>query len=160
MEFLKEVLTPELYQSLENALKGNDKIKLGNLASGEYVSKRKLDDEAQKANDFATQIAERDKQIAELTKSAGMTEELKKQIEDLQKANKAAGEDYQKKLAKQEFDYALSSELKDTYKAKDVLSVMPHLKTDAIVFKDGKFNGLAEQMTELKIIRNHIILMC
>lgn len=43
MEFLKPVLGDELYVQLETALKGNDKIKLANLADGGYVAKDKFD---------------------------------------------------------------------------------------------------------------------
>lgn len=149
MEFLKQHLTPELYQSLETALKGNDKIKLTNLADGEFVSKAKFDAELGKVTDLTTQIADRDKQITELGKMSGINEELKGKITELESANKTSNEEWKNKLAKQAFDFALSSELKDTYKAKDIVSVMPHLKTDAITFADGKFTGLSEQMTEL-----------
>lgn len=45
MEFLKEILGDDLYTQVETKLKGNDKVKLANLASGEYVSKSKYDDE-------------------------------------------------------------------------------------------------------------------
>ena len=44
MEWLKEFLGDELYSQVEAKLKGNDKVKLANLASGEYVSKSKFDD--------------------------------------------------------------------------------------------------------------------
>ena len=44
MEFLKEYLGDELYSQVEAKLKDNDKVKLANLASGEYVSKSKYDD--------------------------------------------------------------------------------------------------------------------
>ena len=44
MEFLKEFLGDELYAQVEAKLKGNDKVKIANLASGEYVSKSKYDD--------------------------------------------------------------------------------------------------------------------
>ena len=47
MEFLKEILGEELYSQVEAKLKGNDKVKLANLASGEYVSKSKFDDKVQ-----------------------------------------------------------------------------------------------------------------
>lgn len=78
MEFLKQHIPAELYQQLEQALKGNDKVKLGNLADGSYVSKHKFDDEAQKVMDLTAQIAERDKQIANLGKYATDNEELQR----------------------------------------------------------------------------------
>lgn len=149
MEFLKQHISTELYRQLEEALKDNDKVKLGNLADGSYVSKRKFDDEAQKVSDLTAQIEERDKQIASLGKSASDSEELQKQIKQLQEANDAASREWQAKIDKQAFDFALSTELKDKYHAKDVLSVLPHLKSDAISLKDGKFLGLDEQMKEL-----------
>lgn len=43
MEFLKPILGDELYAQVEAALKGNDKIKLVNLADGGYVAKDKFD---------------------------------------------------------------------------------------------------------------------
>lgn len=61
MEFLKQHISEELYRQLEQALSGNDKVKLGNLADGTYVSKRKYDDEAQKVSELTAQIAERDR---------------------------------------------------------------------------------------------------
>lgn len=149
MEFLKQHISTELYQQLEEALKGNDKVKLGNLADGSYVSKRKYDDEAQKVADLTAQIAERDKQIVSLGKSASDNDELQKQIKALQEANDITTKEWQAKIEKQAFDFALTSELKDRYRAKDVLSVMPHLNTEAISYKDGKLLGLDEQMTEI-----------
>ena len=61
MEFLKEFLGDELYSQVEAKLKGNDKVKLANLASGEYVSKGKYDDkvdELDKANVTITSLNE------------------------------------------------------------------------------------------------------
>lgn len=42
MEFLKPVLGETLYQQVEQKLKGQKDIKLANLASGQYVDKRKF----------------------------------------------------------------------------------------------------------------------
>lgn len=57
MEFLKEYLGDELYAQVEAKLKGNDKVKLANLKSGEYTSKSKYDDEVAKLETATTQIA-------------------------------------------------------------------------------------------------------
>jgi len=43
MDFLKPVLGDELYAQVETKLKGNDKIKLANLADGGYVDAGKFD---------------------------------------------------------------------------------------------------------------------
>ena len=47
MEFLKGVLTDELYAQVETALKDNKDIKLGNLAKGDYVGKDKFEAQAE-----------------------------------------------------------------------------------------------------------------
>ncbi len=149
MEFLKQHISEELYRQLEQALSGNDKVKLGNLADGTYVSKRKYDDEAQKVSELTAQIAERDRQLESLEQSAGDNARLQAQIKALQEAGDAASRQWQERLDRQAFDFALTAELKDRYRAKDVLSVMPHLNTEAISYKDGKLLGLDEQMTEI-----------
>ena len=43
MEFLINVLGDELYVQVEAVLNGNEKIKLANLADGQYVGKDKFD---------------------------------------------------------------------------------------------------------------------
>lgn len=90
MEFLKEILGEELYSQVEAKLKGNDKVKLVNLASGEYVSKSKFDDKVKElatANQTITSLQE----IADKYKDVDV-DDLKKQI----KNNK---EDYDKQIA-------------------------------------------------------------
>lgn len=57
MDFLKEYLGDELYAQVEAKLKGNEKVKLANLKSGEYVSKLKYDEEVGKVTTANTQIA-------------------------------------------------------------------------------------------------------
>lgn len=57
MDFLKEYLGDELYTQVEAKLKGNDKVKLANLKSGEYVSKLKYEEEVSKLTTANTQIA-------------------------------------------------------------------------------------------------------
>ena len=99
MEFLKEFLTPELYAQVEEALKGKeDKVVLANLKSNDYVSAAKYTAETKKVEDLKAQIAERDRQIAELGKSAGTIEELKTTIADLQKTNAEAAKAFEAKL--------------------------------------------------------------
>lgn len=56
MEWLKEFLGDDLYSQVEAKLKDNEEVKLGNLASGEYVSKSKYDDKIKELNVANTQI--------------------------------------------------------------------------------------------------------
>lgn len=150
MEFLKEILGDALYGQVSEKLKGNDNVKLANLAGGEYVSKAKYEALDEKFKELEKQLTERDTQLETLKKSAKDNEELTKQIKELQSANETAQKDWQAKLAAQERDFAMRETLKNDYKARDVISVIPHLKQDSILFADGKFTGLDEQVKALQ----------
>ena len=53
MEFLKEFLGEDLYNQVAEKLKGNDKVKLVNIADGSYVEKSIYDADIQKAKEEA-----------------------------------------------------------------------------------------------------------
>lgn len=87
MEFLKSVLGDELFtQFVEkiNAHNGDEKnqqkIKLGNLASGDYVSKGKYDSLEQLLNGKNTELETANGLIAELKKGTKGNEELQDKI--------------------------------------------------------------------------------
>lgn len=82
---LTDELITKIVEGVENHYKG-------------WVPKARFDEvnEAKKQAEAALQ--ERDKQLAELKKAAGDSEALRKQIEELQAANKKAAEEYQAKL--------------------------------------------------------------
>lgn len=102
MEFLKEILGEELFnQFMEkiNAHNGNEankdkQIKLGNLGTGEYVSKLKYDDIVQQLSGKQTEIDTANGLIAELKKATKGDEALQgkvtayeTQVAELQKEN-------------------------------------------------------------------------
>ena len=68
-----------------------------------FIPKDKYNEVAEAKKKLETDIQERDKQLEELKKASGTSEELKKQIEQLQADNKKASEGCEK-----ERDYALS----------------------------------------------------
>lgn len=68
MEFLKDVLGEALYAQVEAALKGNDKIKLANLADGQYIDKNKFTALDKEKKALEAQLGERDSEIEELKK--------------------------------------------------------------------------------------------
>ena len=79
MEFLKAILGDNLYEQVEtkiNAYNDNeankDKVKIGNLGSGEYVAKGKHDSELQKIQTLL------DGKTTELDTANGLIAELKK----------------------------------------------------------------------------------
>jgi hypothetical protein len=70
---LKEALGEELYNQVTEKLKGNDKIKLANLADGGYVGKEKFDASESTIADLKQQLTDRDKDIKELKESITLT---------------------------------------------------------------------------------------
>ena len=94
MEWLKELLknkgvADDVIQSVvtsaEEKLKG-------------FIPKHRFDEVNEVKKQLEEQLAERDKQLTELKKSAGDNEELRKQIESLQAENKAKEEEYQARI--------------------------------------------------------------
>ena len=119
MDFLKEVfgegsLTWDEFSSAVTT-KG---FKLADLATGNYVSKKKYDDDlkARQASidDLTNQISTRDTDIANLQKmledskgSATQVEELNAQIAKMQGDYENAKKEYEGKLSKQSYEFAV-----------------------------------------------------
>lgn len=88
MEFLKEILGDELYKQFEtavNAYNGNEankdkQIKLGNLASGEYVGKGKYDALQTLLDGKTTELDTANDLIADLKKGTKGNDELQGKI--------------------------------------------------------------------------------
>lgn len=64
----------------------------------DYIPKYRFDEVNEAKKQLEAQLQERDKQLAELKKAVGENEELRKQIEELQKANKVQAEEYKAKI--------------------------------------------------------------
>lgn len=160
MEFLKELLGEELYSQIESKINehnGNEankdkQVKLGNLATGEYVSKGKFDGIS-----------------AELTSKNSELEKANSLIEDMKKASKG-NEDMQGKITDYETQVAdLQKELLDT-KLKSAVKVAllseNAADVDYLTYKlneklssegkalelddNGSVKGLSDRITELK----------
>lgn len=114
MDFLKGPLGDALYAQVEEALKDSD-IKLANLAGGEYVAKRKLDEVSEQLKTMQTTLAERDTQLDTLK---GLDPEgMKTKIEQLQADNIAAQAASDQKITEYRTDaaaHALSAGIKFT----------------------------------------------
>lgn len=121
MDFLKALfengaLTWEQFVEASNA-KG---FKIANLASGDYVAKKKYEDEVTTLNgtitELNTQIKNRDKDIAGLRKQVedGTTDsttklaDLTTKLETLQKNYDTDKANYEAKLSKQAYEYAVN----------------------------------------------------
>lgn len=155
MDFLKAILSEDLYKQLEaalNAHNGNEankdkQIKLANLASGEYVGKGKYD-----ALDATLKSREQ-----ELTNANGLIEGLKKS----EKGNEALQgkiteyeskmQQLQKQLADTQLDYAIKVGLLEA-KALDVdyLTFKLKEKGELALDDNGKVKGWEDKLAALK----------
>lgn len=94
------------------------------------------------------QISERDSQLKGLKESAKDNEGLTNKITELENANKKASEEYENKIAAMQKTHAIESGVRDA-KAKNVKAVMALIDADKVTFKDGKAEGLTEQLETL-----------
>lgn len=122
----------------------------GDVIDGEYVPKTRFNEVNNELNTAKETIKERDKQIESLGKDSDDIEALKKEKEDLIKANKEAAKEAEKKLAAERKSNAIKLELIDKVHNADV--TMNLLNIDNIVMDDnGKVkSGLKEQLDDLK----------
>lgn len=157
MKILNKLLSDETNAAIDAAIGAELLAQIDELTKSitidagkeKLIPKATFDAERQKVSDYSAQIAERDKQLEAIKKTAGDNAALTAQIKELQTANEMASKEYVDKLVATERDFALKDALKNEYKARDVLSVLPHLKQDAIVYKEGAFTGLKEQVEAL-----------
>lgn len=138
MEFLKEFLGDDLYTQVEAKLKGNDKVKLANLASGEYVSKSKYDDE----------IKAKDTKITELSDTVKKFDGV--DVAKLQQDVKDWEKKYQDDLTSAKKETAIKLAIAEA-KPKSEKALMAFLDTDIVKLNDdGTVTGLKEQLENIK----------
>lgn len=138
MEFLKDVFGDKslTYDEFQGALQDSKDIKLGNLATGEYINKSKYETLKTKFDDVDGRLKTAN------TKLEGYDPEWKNTvIEAEEKANK--------KIQDIEFNYALDSTLSKAG-AKNITAVKALLNKEAITYVNGQFIGLNEQLESIK----------
>jgi len=119
-----------------------------NFLDGAYIPKSRFNEVNEKNKDLSAQIADRDKQLTTLKKAVGDNEQLKAQIEELQKANKEQKEAADARFKDLQMDSAIKLALGDSAQDLDIVSGL--IKRDAIVLgEDGKVSGLKEQVETL-----------
>ena len=122
---------------------------LKEFVEGSYVIKSRYDEAVEETKTLKATITERDKQLVDLKRNAGDNEDLKKQIKDLQEANKAAKEEYDEKMKDMRLSTAI--QLAIAVDAQDVGIVSGLFdKSKLILGDDGKVTGLDEQLAALK----------
>lgn len=121
---------------------------------GNFVPKATFNAERDKNKALTTQVADRDKQIAELGKFKGTAEELQTKVSALENQNKADKEKYEADLLQAEKTAAIRFDIASL--VIDPEDILPKLDQTKIVFKDGKIvSGLKEQLDELKTAKPH-----
>ncbi len=148
LEWLKKILGDNYTEDIDKQV--SEQIGKGFVARADYNAKN----EAHKT--LESQLAERDKQLEDLKKASGDSEALKRQIEELQKANKTAKEEHDKAISDLKFGYALDAALAAA-KVRDSLAVKAHLKQDDLkLSEDGKITGLDSQLEKLKTENDYL----
>ena len=138
MEFLKKILGEELYAQVAAKLEGNDSVKLANLATGEYVSKSKYEDE----------LAVKEKRIQELADTIKNFEgvDVKQLQADVENWKTKYSHDLESARLESAIKLAIAKSGTRSEKA-----LMGMLDRDAIkIDKDGKITGLDEQIEAIK----------
>ena len=154
MEFLKAILGDELFQQVSekiNAYNGDEankdkQVKIGNLGSGEYVSKLKLDD-------VTGQLTNKQ---SELDAANGLIEELKKGTKDKELQGKITAYEsqvtqLQEQLKQTQLDSAIKVALLGA-KANDVDYMTFKLKEKGDLELDdkGQVKGIDDMISGLK----------
>ena len=117
-------------------------------SKNENIDERYSKLKAQKT-DLESQLKERDIQLKDLSKNHKNNEELLNQLEQLQLSNKQAQEEYENKIFKMEFDYALDKGLSSS-RVKDTKLLRALLDMDNIKYQEGKIEGLESQIEAIK----------
>lgn len=143
---LKELLGEELYNQV--TAKAGDKHKIAVVSDGNWIPKDKFNEAITARKTAEDALKERDKQLEELSKTAGTSEELKKQIEALQNENKAAAEKHAAELK----DLTLTGAIKSALAGKvhDEALVAGLFDRSKLVIDGDKVVGLDEQLKGLQ----------
>lgn len=112
------------------------------------AAKSKTTELETKVSELEGQISERDKQLNDLKNSAKDNETLTKKITELEEANTASKTAYENKIADIQKNHAVESGIRDA-KAKNVKAVMALIDMEKISYKEGKLEGLSEQIETL-----------
>ncbi|MBA1336725.1 MAG: phage minor structural GP20 [Firmicutes bacterium] len=113
------------------------------------IPKDKYNEVAEAKKKLEADLQARDTQLEELKKAAGTSEELKKQIEQLQADNKKAAEEWQTKFAQMQLDFAVERAL-TTAKAKNVKAVKALLDMEKVKLDGEQLLGLDDQLKAIK----------
>ncbi|EAK9503774.1 scaffolding protein [Listeria monocytogenes] len=113
------------------------------------AAKQQLSEVEAERDGLKSQLTQRDKDIDDLKKDSGTSEELKKQIEDLQQKNTDLESNYQSEIAETKKNLAIELALASA-KAKNPKAVRALLDNDKLELTDEGLKGLDEQLGALQ----------
>ena len=138
LEFLKGILTDATYDAVVKELDGNDKVKLVNLASGEYVAKAKYD----------ADMSVKDQKINELTDTVKQFDGV--DVKKLQDDVKNWSDKYKKDMADLKLQNAIDLACSEAH-AKNTKMLKSQLDMSIIKLNDdGTLAGYQEQLEKIK----------
>lgn len=140
-EFLDLGLTEEQAEKAEEASKKE--------LSG-FIPKHRFDEINSAKKELDKLVANKDTQLEELKKSAGISEELKTQIEKLQSENKEAAEKYDAKLKEIQINNAISLAINGKVQNNADKLVLSQIDKSKLVLNDSGVVGLKEQLESIK----------
>lgn len=141
---IQELLGEELYkQVMEKA--GENKLAV--VSDGNWIPKDKFNDKLEDIKNLKEQITSRDDQLEELKKVDA--EALQQKIQELQEENNNTKTEYEDKLQKQTFDYALKDALIDA-KVRNPKAAKALLDLESIKLDGDKLLGLDAQINTIK----------
>lgn len=146
MDWLKEILKKAGIE--EGKLEGLIG-EIGKELAKYFIPKDKYNEVAEAKKKLEADIQERDNQLEQLKNAASNNEELKKQIEELQEANRRAAEEWQAKMSQMKLDFAIERAL-TTAKAKNIKAVKALLDMDKVKLDGDQLLGIDEQLKALQ----------
>lgn len=145
LEILKaQGLTDEQINAIQTSMKENKVYETSLENADERYNKLKT-----QKSELDNLLKERDTQLADLSKNNKDNEALLTQIKDLQALNKNQVAEYENKINKMQFDYALDGALAGA-KCKNNKALKALLDMNNIKYQDGKLEGLEDQINSLK----------
>lgn len=148
LELLKGVVSAETYAKLEEETKDST-IRLGDLSTGNFVSKEKytgLEQQLQKVN---TALSDKTKEYDTLKEKAGDNESLKSEIERLKGEHKNELDNLTTSYNEQLKKSAVVTEISTKYRPKDVNDILPHIDMAKVTIEKDSITGLVEQLDPL-----------
>lgn len=145
LEILKaQGLTDEQIKAIQTSMKENKVYETSLENADERYNKLKT-----QKSELDNLLKERDTQLADLSKNNKDNEALLTQIKDLQALNKNQVAEYENKINKIQFDYALDGALTGA-KCKNNKAVKALLDMESITYQEGKLEGLDPQLEVLQ----------